>query len=567
MGRTEMARLREVSLSGSTSVSHSGRQNAQESAAIEQAIGELAATGGRPFGRYVLLDDLGRGGMAVVSRAVIAGPRGFARTVVIKRILAEYAQQASFVNMLATEARLVAMLRHPAIVQVHEFGEVDGEYFLAMEHVDGTDLLQLMKTIAGRKLKLPVGAACHLVTEVARALAYAHALTDADGRPLEIVHRDISPSNIMVTPLGEVKLLDFGIAKAAAHVRDEHTTTGTLKGKISYLSPEQADGLPVDRRSDLFALGIVFHECLTMQRLFRGQSDFETMRLIREARVAPPSLVVPEIPPELDGVVLKMLARDPNDRYASCDELLADLTPISRAVNGDGAELRAFLEKLGPVPARMIVPSLTTPGAQQAATQLPLRLTRHVESRSWWKVGPRRQLGIVAAGAAVGFAMVGLLLLLRPSTPPMPAPQEVVATQPPANAAQLARDNAMRGLASPPALQVTQPSRELPTATVTPPPAVPVELERVHLAITGTSGAEALLDGKLVGTLPLDVAVPRASGTRHLVVRAPGTKPWSRVVAADVDLSLKVSLLKLHAETPHARHSLSSVVKDPFSSP
>ena len=565
-----MARVREVSLAGSSSLSHSGRQNAQESAAIEQAIGELAATGGRPFGRYVLLDDLGRGGMAVVSRAVIAGPRGFSRTVVIKRILAEYAQQASFVNMLATEARLVAMLRHPAIVQVHEFGEVDGEYFLAMEHVDGTDLLQLMKTIAGRKLKLPVGAACHLVTEVARALAYAHALTDADGRPLEIVHRDISPSNIMVTPLGEVKLLDFGIAKAAAHVRDEHTTTGTLKGKISYLSPEQADGLPVDRRSDLFALGIVFHECLTMQRLFRGQSDFETMRLIREARVAPPSLVVPEIPPELDGVVRKMLARDPNDRYASCDELLADLTPISRAVNGDGAELRAFLEKLGPVPARMIVPTLTTPGAQQAATQVPLRLTRHVESRSWWQIRPRRQLGIVAAGAVVGFAMVGLLLLLRPSTPPVPAPQEVV-VQTPANAAQLARDNAMRGLASPPSLQVMPAARELPVATTTAPvaatPIAPVALERVHLAITGTPGAEALLDGKLVGTLPLDVAVPRASGTRHLVVRAPGTKPWSRVVAADVDLSLKVSLLKLHAETPHARHSLSSVVKDPFSSP
>ena len=570
-----MARRGEsVSLLGSTSTStsnsHSGRQNALEAAAVEQAMDELAATGGRPFGRYVLLDDLGRGGMAVVSRAVIAGPRGFSRTVVIKRILAEYAQQASFVNMLATEARLVAMLRHPAIVQVHEFGEVDGEYFLAMEHVDGTDLLQLMKTIAGRKLKLPVGAACHLVTEVARALAYAHALTDPDGRPLEIVHRDISPSNIMVTPLGEVKLLDFGIAKAAAHVRDEHTTTGTLKGKISYLSPEQADGLPVDRRSDLFALGIVFHECLTMQRLFRGQSDFETMRLIREARVSPPSLVVPEIPPELDGVVLKMLARDPNDRYASCDELLADLTPISRAVNGDGAELRAFLEKLGPVPARLIVPTPTSAGAQQAATQVPLRLTRHVE-RSWWKIRPRRQLGIVAAGAAVGFALVGLLLMLRPSAPPPPATvPEIVATQ--VNAAQIARDNAMRGLASPPSLQVTPP-RELQAApaTVVQPsataPAAPVAIERVHVSISGTPGAEALLDGKLVGTLPLDVAVPRASGTRHLVVRAPGTKPWSRVVAADVDLSLKVSLLKLHAETPHARHSLSSVVKDPFSSP
>jgi hypothetical protein len=307
---------------------------------------------------------------------------------------------------------------------------------------------------------------------------------------------------------------------------------------------------------------------LTMQRLFRGQSDFETMRLIREARVAPPSLVVPEIPPELDGVVLKMLARDPNDRYASCDELLADLTPISRAVNGDGAELRAFLERLGPVPARMVVPTLTTPGAQQAATQVPLRLTRHVESRSWWKVRSRRQLGIVAAGAAVGFAMVGLLLMLRPhdAPPPLPA-QDVAAAASTPSAAQIARDNAMRGLASPPPLQVAQ--RELQAAPSPMPStaAAPAAIERVQLSISGTPGAEALLDGKLVGTLPLDVALPRASGTRHLVVRAPGTKPWSRVVAGDVDLALKVSLLKLHADTPHARHSLSSVVKDPFSTP
>ena len=168
---------------------------------------------------------------------------------------------------------------------------------------------------AGRKLKLPVGAACHLVTEVARALAYAHALTDADGRPLEIVHRDISPSNVMVTPAGIVKLLDFGIAKAATHLHAERTRTGTIKGKLSYMSPEQALGEPLDGRSDLFALGTVFYECLTSSRLFKGENDAETLTRICEQQIAPPSSYAPGIPADLDAVVLKMLARPRDERF------------------------------------------------------------------------------------------------------------------------------------------------------------------------------------------------------------------------------------------------------------
>jgi eukaryotic-like serine/threonine-protein kinase len=304
----------------------------------------------RQFGRFRLLEDLGRGGMAVISRAVVDGPRGFQRELVVKRIQPALAQPR-FVNLLATEARLSARLHHPGIVQVYEFGDVDGEYYLAMELVEGLDLRHVRRAWARREQRPPVGVVCHIVREVASALAYAHALTDSDGRPLQIVHRDVSPSNIMITPLGTVKLLDFGIAKAADHIRCDQTPTdvGWLRGKISYLSPEQAAGWPLDGRTDIFSLGIVFYELLTMERLFPSTPAFQTIRRIREVDVPPPRTLVPELPADVEAVVMKMLARAPDHRFANCDELVTALTPITRRLDGDAAALRRCYVELGTV--------------------------------------------------------------------------------------------------------------------------------------------------------------------------------------------------------------------------
>jgi serine/threonine protein kinase len=307
---------------------------------------------GVQFGRYRLLERLGRGGMAEVYRAVVDGPKGFSRQLVIKRIFAECAKSERFVNILAAEARVSALLHHPAIVQVHELGQVEGEFYLAMELIEGCDLIELLDASVHANRILPPGLACHIIAELADGLAYAHALTDARGRRLDIVHRDVSPSNVMISSLGEVKLVDFGIAKAADHIGGDTTDVGVLKGKIGYLSPEQASGQPIDRRADIFALGVVFWECLTCERLFRSSSDLETLRRIRAAQVPPPSAKRPGLDPAVDRIVLGMLAQRQETRFQSCDEVVQALAPVKRRLGGSIAALRAFLEELGPIARR-----------------------------------------------------------------------------------------------------------------------------------------------------------------------------------------------------------------------
>jgi serine/threonine-protein kinase len=211
---------------------------------------------GAVLGRYKLLERLGAGGMAIVYRALAQSPDGSNREVVIKRVLPELSRDKEFSSMLVAEARLSSRLHHPNIVEVYELGKVGDEFYLSMELVDGFDLVRLLNTCLKAKKPLPVELSCHIAVKMAEALAYAHDLKDIENKPLAIVHRDVTPSNVMVNKKGEVKLLDFGVAKAADRVQNERTRTGTLKGKVNYLSPESAEGLPVDRRTDIFSLGI-----------------------------------------------------------------------------------------------------------------------------------------------------------------------------------------------------------------------------------------------------------------------------------------------------------------------
>ena len=263
--------------------------------------------------------------MAEIFRGKTIGAEGFEREIAIKRILPHFTEDENFVRMFIDEATIAAKLHHANIVQIFDFDIVDDTYYIAMEYVSGRNLKQMIKK--GRKSGNPVGVwqSVSIITEVAKALHYAHTRTHK-GRPLDIVHRDVSPQNVMVNYSGEIKITDFGIAKATE--RSTKTRAGTVKGKCAYMSPEQARGKPLDQRSDLFALGIILWELLTRKRLFAGETDFETLSNVLKCSVEPPSSFSSQVPPELDEVLTKVLTKDPNDRFENCDMFHRELSRL-----------------------------------------------------------------------------------------------------------------------------------------------------------------------------------------------------------------------------------------------
>ncbi|MFO0722874.1 MAG: serine/threonine-protein kinase [Myxococcota bacterium] len=300
------------------------------------------------FGRYTLIKKLATGGMAEIWLARQSGVAGFNRFVVIKKILSHLAEEETFRNMFLDEARMSAQLQHPNIVQVYDLGEADETYFIAMEFIMGENLAAIAWRGVKRASPLSPTFAARIMADACKALDYAHRLRGPDGKPLEIVHRDISPQNILVTYEGEVKVVDFGIAKAAS--KSQHTKTGMLKGKFSYMSPEQCLGNPVDKRSDVFALGIVLYELCTGKRLFKHESELMILEMITKRRITPPSEVAENIPAELEAIILKALEKDVEIRYQSAQDLQIALEDFIRAQseassNSDVAEyMRGLFE-------------------------------------------------------------------------------------------------------------------------------------------------------------------------------------------------------------------------------
>jgi serine/threonine protein kinase len=261
--------------------------------------------------------------MADVLIARSTGIEGFERHVVLKRIRAEQARDKRFVEMFLDEARLAASLHHMNIGQVHDIGTDDGEYFFAMEYIHGEDLRKILQHAAQRDTTIPIDHIVTIVASCAAALHYAHEHRGADRKPLGLVHRDVSPANILIGYDGNVKVVDFGIAKATQRTTETHS--GLLKGKVAYMSPEQCLGNPVDRRSDIFCLGIVLYELVTIRRLFKGANDFLTMSAITHGEIPRPSVYRPDIHPQLEAIILKALAATPEQRYQTADDMRAAL--------------------------------------------------------------------------------------------------------------------------------------------------------------------------------------------------------------------------------------------------
>jgi serine/threonine-protein kinase len=307
---------------------------------------DLAPAAPVTFGRYTLLEKLAVGGMAEVFRAKIHSSHGFEKILVVKRILPHLAADPSFVAMFIDEAKLTAQLTHPKIVQILDFGEVNSQYFTALEFVDGFDALGLLRIAAQKRVRVPPPVAVFIVQEILEALDYAHNARDMEGKPMQIVHRDISPSNIFVSKRGDVKLGDFGIAHAER--RDSKTQAGTLKGKYGYMSPEQVVGRPIDARSDLFAIGVVLAELLTGRRLFSAAADLDVLLKVRDVRLDRLDKYGTDIPPALDEIVRGALKKDPAERPQTASALRDQLSDYLFAAGEriGPAELRAFAAKL-----------------------------------------------------------------------------------------------------------------------------------------------------------------------------------------------------------------------------
>jgi tRNA A-37 threonylcarbamoyl transferase component Bud32 len=518
----------------------------------------------RPFGKYRLLEPLASGGMADVWRAEVSLAAGVVKEVALKLVRGEHEADGDFVRMFIEEARLASRLGHANVVQVFEFDQVDGRYYIAMELVRGHHLGRVVERARERGERLGLARAVHLGAEVAKALAYAHRLSEG-GRPLGLVHRDVSPHNVLVSFEGEVKLADFGIARAMGQAG--LTAPGTLKGKLAYMAPEQARGEAVDARADVFALGVILWELCAGRRLFARESEAATLgAVLEDAAVSPPSAWNEEVPPGLDAAVLGALARDPARRTSSAEDLARALADVLLRITRSPADvdLRTFMHRLwpeGPAPAQAPertrvrpvpvaaerVAGATRVSAPAAAALAAEASARRDDEESATRTVPpaasearrsRRSLAVaiaVVVAVVVAAALVAGALVLRggsaaprvaspettgraPATPgPTPAPAGVGGPSPASTPAPRAAPE----LATPAQLEPTAPPAR--ASELAPLPAVetlriaarlnglvvpPASSGHGVLGVNAVPWGTVFVNGVRVGETPLDVRLP-----------------------------------------------------------
>jgi serine/threonine protein kinase len=297
--------------------------------------------------KYKIHKKLEAGGMAEVFFAELESMEGFKKRVAIKRVLPHLSQNREFIAMFLDEARLSLKFNHANVVQTFDIGVADNTYFITMEYVDGANLKKILEYLQGRRMLMDSSFAAYIANEMCKGLAYAHNLRDMDGRLLGVVHRDVSPPNVLISRQGEVKLVDFGLAKATSQL--EHTEPGIIKGKFSYLSPEAAWGREVDHRADIFSAGILFWEMLSGGRkLFIGSTDYDTVMLVRDAKIPPITSINRSVPRELDVIISKALQADPGKRYQNAADMGRDITTalfqLGRAVSN--FDIATFVEQI-----------------------------------------------------------------------------------------------------------------------------------------------------------------------------------------------------------------------------
>jgi serine/threonine protein kinase len=406
---------------------------------------------GEEFGKYVLVGEIGVGGMAEVFLAIQTGLQGFLKVVTLKRVLPHLATH-DFIAMFIDEARIAARLEHPNIVKTFEFGEHEGQYYTVMEYLAGEDLGSMMNRAAISKQPLQFNTAAMIVSQLCNGLHFAHELTDTAGRPLGLVHRDINPSNIIITYAGEVKVIDFGVAKI--NQSGSKTMTGTIKGKLAYMSPEQILARGIDRRSDVFSLGVVLWELVTGCRLFARESDAATLYAIMNDPIPRARRHRPNVPEELEAIISTALARTPADRYQTSEEMQVALDQfLGTQPKFDSKSLAAALEGLFGSTRAEAKRSIAATRALSKNVSLVMKLRTDVRAdlvkqltarqHSEPVAHTRKAVGAVAALViAATLAGLGYLLLRNPQ------PSRVAETTTPASThASLKIDSSPRGAA------------------------------------------------------------------------------------------------------------------------
>lgn len=505
----------------------------------------------RSIGRYQVAGRLATGGMGEILLAQLRGPGGFERAVVIKRILPHLAENAESVRMFLDEARIAAGIRHDNVIQVQELIHDEHDLCIVMEYLEGESLSGLMRRLQSRGRSLPASLCCHVVAEVAAGLHAAHELRDADGNPGGLVHRDVSPQNTFITYDGSVKVLDFGIAYF--HDRRTRTATGTLRGKFEYMSPEQCLSKPLDRRSDVFALGVVLYELTTGRRLYRRRNQLLTLRAIVEDPVLPPSRFVADYPEALEPIVMRALAKDPAERYDTAAALRRDLVGVAQALSpgelSDEAlaslmaelfherreEKRSMLSRLragaaiGRVPDAEVDEEVELPTLDEVNPSVVTQDGSLDPDGGKTRAARSKRAGAVVAwgGAALLLAVAAgtVVWLKRPA--PVPGPSAMVARPPPSPSAPA-------------------PSSVAPTSVVAP-AAVTLRVE------SAPEQAVVSIDGKSHGQTPVDVRVRKGSQPVRLELRLDGYRPLVEEVVPDVDQRLRLVLQPRRGARPPAK--------------
>ena len=420
---------------------------------------------GTPFGQYELIEVIATGGMAEVYRARMKGLEGFQKIVAIKRILAHLTDNDEFVTMFVDEAKLAAQLQHPNIIHIYDLGKIERSYYIAMEYIDGKDLRTILRALDDKRSRLPLGLALFIGSRLAAALDYAHRKKDLQGTAMALVHRDVSPQNVLISYDGDIKLCDFGIAKAAS--KASHTRAGALKGKLQYMSPEQAWGKDIDHRSDIFSLGLVLYEMLAGRKGIVGDSELSILEQVRAPRLLPLRDIDPSIPPEVERVVMKALKEDRGERYQTAADLASDLGSILQSIRpSPGApELGAFLADLVGHERPASIAAVPAPRPAPAPPSLPAAPPAHPAEPPRPKPAPRipvmepvgdetppefkaprgsRALPLAATAAALIVIAVVAALVMRAKKPA--AAPEVQATPAP-ETVEMAREVAQQEVA------------------------------------------------------------------------------------------------------------------------